>query len=400
MTMVEGSASPSTDQARYFNNIDILRGVAVLMVLWYHVPFIFRTPQGFPQEILIGTFPKIFWAMSIGGWIGVDLFFVVSGFLITSVLLRSQRMGSPLAVFWYHRALRILPLALLYLLVLGFNSFLGDPLEILRSFDGWWAYVFYIGNLHIAFHGWQPLAVMILWSLAVEQQFYLFWPVLVYRLERRKLLLLSAAVIAISPFARGIAYFFWDYPAVYVLTCCRLDGLASGVMLALLFNEEAAKDRTIALCGKFVPLAVAIISLTFIAPFSPSFPYTRPLPFTLLGYTWIAVSFAIIVGASFGVQLQRVPRALATMLSFIGKRCYGFYLWHVLVAAIVMKCLKLWSLQVGFYGEVSLWLAFLSVAAAISWSFFERPLLALKYVVPIPFYSGRVTDSRSMSLRV
>jgi peptidoglycan/LPS O-acetylase OafA/YrhL len=115
----------------------------------------------------------VFGGMSLGGWIGVDLFFVISGFLITSILIRMRDGGGSSWVFWGRRGLRILPLALLYLLVLFVLTLLGDLLKLLPHFEGWAWYALYLGNIHIAMYGWQPLAVMILWSLAIEEQFYL-----------------------------------------------------------------------------------------------------------------------------------------------------------------------------------------------------------------------------------
>src|SRR5574341_2060918 len=110
--------SAGNSAIEYLPSIDGLRGIAILLVVWYHAPFLFSDSSGFPQEILQGTFQRIFWGMSLAGWIGVDLFFVVSGFLITSILLRSREAGSSLQVFWCRRGLRILPLSVLYLSIL------------------------------------------------------------------------------------------------------------------------------------------------------------------------------------------------------------------------------------------------------------------------------------------
>ena len=379
----EPSGHPVGNSAiEYWPTIDGLRGIAILLVAWYHAPFLFRDSTGFPQEIFQGILQRIFWGMSTAGWVGVDLFFVVSGFLITSILLRSQEAKRSLQVFWYRRGLRILPLAVLYLVVLKLNTAFGDPLGILQDFDGWLAYLFYFGNVHIALNGWQPIVVMILWSLAVEEQFYVFWPVLVHYLSRRKLFLLSLSVIALSPLARSLVYPASGYPAVYVLTICHLDALASGAVLALLLSNQSWKPHTISSCRKLAPFASVVLLTTFLVPFSPSFPHTRPLMFTLFGYTWIAIALAIMVGA--GIECQGWTRSLLSnsALMFIGKRCYGFYLWHALVAGVAKKLVDTLSLDIGFYGQLSLWLVGLLVVATVSWSFFERPILNLRRLVP------------------
>ncbi|WP_447601705.1 acyltransferase family protein [Nitrospira sp. Nam80] len=362
--------------------IDGLRGVAILLVAWYHAPFLFRDNNGFPQEISQSIVQKVFWGMSTAGWIGVDLFFVISGFLITSILIRGRATKGSLRVFWYRRALRILPLAVLYLSVLKLNVTLGDPLGMLSSFDAWPAYLFYMGNFHIAINGWQPVVVMILWSLAVEEQFYMVWPFLVHHVGSKKLILTCLIILALSPIARAIVYWTLDYPAVYVLTVCRLDGLAVGTVLALLVRAERWRIQTLASCRKFVPLALLSAFTVLLGPFSPSFPQTRPLLFTLFGYTWIAISFGLLVGAS--LQCTGWVQSLlgGRVLMFVGKRCYGFYLWHALVAAMVKKVVDSLQLDVGLYGLLCLWVIGLIVVTTASWCFFEKPILSLKRLVP------------------
>ena len=143
------------------------------MVLCYHAPFLFRDLPEFSGQQTPWAMLGVLGRMSLGGWIGVDLFFVISGFLITSILIRLRDVGGTSWVFWGRRGLRILPLAMLYLLVLFVLTWLGDPLKLLPHFEGWAWYAFYLGNIHIAIYGWQPLDVMILWSLAIEEQFYL-----------------------------------------------------------------------------------------------------------------------------------------------------------------------------------------------------------------------------------
>ena len=380
------SGHPAVNSAiEYMPSIDGMRGIAILLVAWYHAPFLFRDSTGFPQEIFQGSFQRIFWGMSTAGWVGVDLFFVVSGFLITSILLRNREALGSLQIFWYRRGLRILPLAVLYLSILQLNTALHDPLGVLTHFDGWVAYLLDVGNVHIALNGWQPVVVMILWSLAVEEQFYIFWPILVHYLNRRTLFLLSFTIIVLSPLARGLVYPAYGYPASYVLTFCRLDGLASGAVLSLLFNNQLWKAQAILSCRKLVPLASIVLLMTFLVPYSPSFPHTRPLMFTLFGYTWIGIALAILVGA--GLRCEGWVQSLlsSNALRFIGKRCYGFYLWHALVAGVAKKLVDTLSLDIGFYGQLSLWLVGLLVVAIMSWTFFERPILNLKRLVPYTF---------------
>ena len=363
----------------YMPGVDGLRGIAILLVLWYHAPFLFRQLPEFSAQASPWTMGA-FWRMSLGGWIGVDLFFVISGFLITLILIRVREEVSSSLVFWGRRALRILPLAVLYLVVLFALIRLGDPLEMLPRFDGWAWYAFYLGNVHIAMYGWQPLAIMILWSLAIEEQFYLVWPLVVRMCSPRQVLWWSIGFIAMAPFIRALTLSVADYPATYVFTFCRLDALAAGAVIAVLYSSRDWREQMIASCKKLAAPALAVIMITLLVPFSPSLPQTRPWLFSVFGYSWLAVSFAILLAASLGAQGPIKILLTSRILKFLGRRCYGLYLWHVLAAGLIIAALQQW--QIGFYAHVLLWLATLLMMASGSWLVFEQPILRLKRFFP------------------
>ena len=364
----------------YMPTVDGLRGIAILLVLWYHAPFLFRDLPEFsaqqPPWAMLGVIGR----MSLGGWIGVDLFFVISGFLITSILIRLRAGGGSPWAFWGRRGLRILPLAMLYLLALFVLEGLGDPLKMLPHFEGWAWYVFYLGNIHIAIYGWQPLAVMILWSLAIEEQFYLVWPLLVRACTTRQVLWWSVGMIVVTPLIRAVTLSTADYPATYVFTLCRLDALAAGAVVAVIFGNHKWQTEASRLCKRLAPFASVVMLMTFLVPFSPSLPETRPWFFSVFGYSWLAVSFAILLGASLNADGLLGALLKSPFLTFLGKRCYGLYLWHVLVAGVVTVGLQ--SLQVGLIAHALLWLAALLIVASGSWLFFEEPILRLKQFVP------------------
>ena len=364
----------------YLPAVDGLRGIAILLVLWYHAPFLFRqlpefSSQGAPWAVL-----GLFWRMSLGGWIGVDLFFVVSGFLITLILIRVRDWAGSSWVFWGRRALRILPLAVLYLVVLFVFARLGDPLKMLPRFEAWAWYAFYLGNIHIAVYGWQPLAVMILWSLAIEEQFYLFWPLLVRMCNARQVVLWSIGFIVMAPLVRALTLMAADYPATYVFTFCRLDALAAGAVVAVLFSSKDWQQQVVGLGRRLAGPALALIMITLLVPFSPSLPQTRPWLFSVFGYSWLAISFAVLLAAS--LDARGVIKVVLTspMLTFLGRRCYALYLWHVVVSGLVIGAVQQW--QVGFYAHTFLWLVTLLIIASGSWLLFEKPILGLKRFLP------------------
>jgi peptidoglycan/LPS O-acetylase OafA/YrhL len=240
-------------------------------------------------------------------------------------------------------------------------------------------YFLYLGNADIAAHGAQPLPLMILWSLAVEEQFYLFWPLLVRRTTPVQLLRVCVFLTLAAPIARGVVA---NYPAAYVLTICRVDSLAVGAGLAVLLSQAATRAATLHACRRLVPIALVVLLTVLALPLGPSFPQTRPAWFTLLGYLAVAFAFAALVGAS--IDGGRPWRLLLTAppLLYIGKRCYGFYVWQCLVGMAIAR-LTPRSLQTDYRLLTALgWLAATAAVAAISWSLLERPALRLKRFFP------------------
>ena len=366
----------------YMPAVDGLRGIAILLVLWSHAPFLFRQlPQFSNQQTpwMLGPF----WRMSLGGWIGVDLFFVVSGFLITCILLRLKDAGGSLLAFWGRRGLRILPLALLYLAVLS---------VVLPDFEAWPWYAFYLGNFHIALHGWQPTAIMLLWSLAIEEQFYLVWPFLVRICKARYILWCSIGVIVTAPFMRAVTLWWADYPATYVLTFCRLDGLAAGAIVALLYASRESRERLFTLCRRLTAPALAVIMITLLVPFSPSLPEARPWWFSVFGYSGIAVSFGVLLVSSLDARGSIKMLLTSRMLTHLGRRCYGLYLWHAVTAGMAVSAMQQW--RIGFYAHIIVWLAMLLIMVRGSWLLFEEPILMLKRFLP---YSEGRSDAAEVS---
>ena len=364
----------------YLPTLDGLRGVAILLVLWYHTPFLFQHLPEFGESQSAWSKLGFVGAMSLGGWIGVDLFFVISGFLITSILIQVKGEASSLFVFWGRRALRIFPLAGMYLLVLFSLTLLDDPLRMMPGFDGWSWYVFYLGNIHITIYGWQPLALMILWSLAIEEQFYVVWPLLVRMVSATRLIWWIIGLMLFVPLVRAVMASTTDYPATYVFTLCRIDALAAGALMSVLLSSHEWRQKTLRVSEQLVLPALGLIVLTLLVPFSPSLPQTRPWFFSVFGYSLLAASFAVCLAASLNARRLWYRALTSPFLTFVGRRCYGLYVWHVLVASMITAALR--PFQIGFYGHVMLWLIALLVVACGSWVLLEEPMLRLKYLMP------------------
>ena len=186
--------------------------------------------------------------------------------------------------------------------------------------------------------------------------------------------------MVMAPVIRAVTLSAADYPATYVFTLCRLDSLAAGAVVAVIFGNHMWQAEAARLCKRFAPYALVVMLMTLLIPFSPSLPETRPWFFSVFGYSWLAMSFAVLLGASLDVRGPISAVLTSPLLTFLGKRCYGLYLWHVLVAGFVTRGLH--SLQVGFIAHALLWLGVLVIVASVSWLLFEEPILRFKRFLP------------------
>ena len=301
--------------------LDSIRGLAILGVLFVH-GFYYVTGTSFFSSPIARA---VIYA-SMPGRMGVNLFFVLSGFLITGILIDSRNEPNYYQRFYVRRALRILPV---YYLLLG-------VLLLIRTSD--WPFVAfsaaYLSNLAPLFG--VPLAYSVLWSLAVEEHFYLFWPAFVRRLSLNLLAICAATVVLLSPLVRLVNFYFANHDpaqhfAANFYTWNSLDGLASGALVAILLRTFKFGRR------QLWKLAIASMA-TGIAVFALGSPFgisTRDGAFgaALQATPWnfafagLLIVF-LLVGTSERQRLVNRP-----VLQFFGEISYGLYLWHMLVFA-------------------------------------------------------------------
>jgi peptidoglycan/LPS O-acetylase OafA/YrhL len=282
------------------------------MVLWHHAPLLLRAPAS--------LFASTFWRMSATGWMGVDLFFVLSGFLITGILLRSRGAPHQLRRFWARRALRIFPVAVVYLGVVYFTARVFGFPPLLAHFNRWTPFVFYFGNIDIALHGWVDSSLAILWSLAIEEHFYALWPLAARWLTPRRLGALCVAIALAGP---AIRWFTWPRLgpiAVYVSTWCRIDNLAIGGALAVGFHEAGLRERVVRACRWLAIPSLAVIALALAEPFGMLYPAHNPRWFAIFGYSAIALSFAVLVGLAADPAPAARPVLNNPVLRYIGRK--------------------------------------------------------------------------------
>jgi peptidoglycan/LPS O-acetylase OafA/YrhL len=210
--------------------LDGLRAIAIIAVVAWHYLGIGDGPASTP------------WRVFIVGRSGVDLFFVLSGYLITSILLANSGSGHYFKTFYGRRSLRILPIYFLMVTVyLAGQNIHGDAARYLFSGSvPWWSYVIGLQNIWMAAeqtYGAYWFAGT--WSLAIEEQFYLFFPLIVYWVPRRVLPWLLVALLVLCPIGRIMAYSLGDRFGYYVLMPLRADIMAIGSLIAWLEFSEA-----------------------------------------------------------------------------------------------------------------------------------------------------------------
>jgi peptidoglycan/LPS O-acetylase OafA/YrhL len=341
--------------------LDGIRGLAIALVFLYHCSTI-------QHDLFFACYP---------GWAGVDLFFVLSGLLITGLLLDAK--GSPRYYrdFVVRRGLRIFPLyyATLAVLFIGIALVNSGNLKSLLPVQGYfWAY---IPNLLFAFDGWPAPTMMLnhFWSLGVEEQFYLLWPLPVMLLGHRKLAWLCVAGILLSIALRAVHPVM---PFAYVFTAARLDGLLLGALVAIgarYAPGQLAELRPWALGCGLLGIAAVLVRERSLDMATPTM--------MVIGYTAIGLLFAWLVSGTF-VE-DRTGDRLRTWLSVqllrtLGRYAYGLYvfhnvLWWSLHLALVRKLAGVPG------GALIAYLVFLVVLAALvvgSYHLYEKRFLALK----------------------
>ncbi len=352
-----------------YRGLDGLRALAVLLVMAFHL---------LPGPVA-------------GGYLGVDVFFVISGFLITGLLLRERDATGRihLGSFWGRRARRLLPaLALLLIaccaaaLALGGDRLLDLARQVLgaATFSSNWLS---IGAGSSYFADSAPELFRNLWSLAVEEQFYLLWPLVVLlvallpRTALRFWLLVGFAVA--SALAMALLYSpSVDPTRVYYGTDTHSFGLALGAALAVLTQSWPASPLSWSRAARFWAPALGWIAFAAVLVLSVGMPDATPLPYqgglalvSLLSA--VAIAGAITPGSSLGAALELRP------LRWIGDRSYGLYLWHWPVWVLLTDATATLT-GPALSGRAEAWIVGLVAgvvtfaAASLSYDFVEQPI--------------------------
>jgi peptidoglycan/LPS O-acetylase OafA/YrhL len=337
--------------SKRIRSLDGVRGLAILVVILHN-----QSDQ-FPTLHLQRVFAN--------GWMGVDLFFVLSGFLITGILLDSKNASAYLQDFYARRCLRIWPLyyALLLLMFVVVPIVRASEAHIVfeRS-SPWWSYPFFLQNFLVAVPTSAKGALGVTWSLAVEEQFYLVWPWVVRYSSRERLRGIALAVVCLSPALRFLLRH--DHVLIYSNVFCRLDGLMLGALLALAVRSESFD------ASKYLTSARVCFALALPLAFVSEIAGTRWLTFSLSA----VASSALVYVALFATQGWTRRMFTSRFMVFTGTISYGLYLLHKIPFDAVQ------ALHVAGPAWVMLPALLLAtyVIAWLSWNVLERPFLRLK----------------------
>ena len=343
--------------------LDGLRALAVTLVVVYHL------------------FPGVL----VGGFVGVDVFFVISGFLITGLLLREKEASGRIHLpgFWKRRARRLLPaLALLVVAATGTAFVIGGDVLVGLGKQVLGALTFSYNWLALAggssyFDDTTPELLRNLWSLAVEEQFYLLWPlvVLLLLLLRRRLRLVIVLGVAIASAVAMAVLFAADDPTrVYYGTDTHSFGLAIGAFLAIATTHWTQQVLAWSRASRFwLPLAglvgfAGLIAVAILLPDDAPLVYQGGLVVVAL-LSALAIMGAVVPGGFLGRALDLAP------FRWVGERSYGLYLWHWPVFILVTASVTLpvaEDLEGWMLGAISLTITVL--AAALSYRFVETPV--------------------------
>ncbi|MCU1266143.1 MAG: Acyltransferase 3 [Acidobacteria bacterium] len=296
----------------YRPELDGVRGVSILLVLGLHF-----TPRLLP-----------------GGYCGVEVFFVLSGFLITSLLLQEwERTGSiRLKDFYFRRALRLGPGLLFYLLLLGGYAFVFLNSErATEIYKGILWTLSYVSNWVIALEHGHPASVLaITWSLAVEEQFYLLWPPILVLLLKRKVsrpwitFIILFAIVVIVLHRTWLWHTGASFRRLYYATDTRADGLMLGCLIACLVSWKLIPRARLFELSLTTLALLAFLFLAYLVLMIDSELYLFRWMFTLASLSIATVLLSLVVWPdSIACFLLKFPP-----LVWVGRISYGLYLWH------------------------------------------------------------------------
>jgi len=342
---------------KYYKELDGLRGLAALTIFFFH--FLHG------REIK-GTLPAFAMKLISFGPTMANLFFVLSGFLITQILLAAKGSDNYFSRYYAKRVLRIFPLYYLVLLI----YFFGLPLLYHRPLPLWgmqWYNWVHLQNLPLTFK-WPHAGPKYLWSLAVEEHFYLLWPLLVFWCNKRQMIVCSTIFFSLALVSR-IVLVQYNYPVFY-FTLSTMDALSIGAIAGILnYHQDLPRYMMhIRIAAIATGIPAITLWLLYFGTMSNAFHTLMPVAINI----FYASALCIIVQSG---DSNPVKRLLTTrLLIFAGTISYGFFIFHPLCISFTHRLFH--NNNTGLQLTISLCMSI--IAATASYFLFERWFIGLK----------------------
>lgn len=331
------------------HTLDAIRGIAILQVVVWHYLVPSLNHHGTAFVLLLSASLNLTWT-------GVDLFFVLSGFLIGGILMDNRDASNMFVVFYARRVLRILPL---YIVTIALFQMVG-------SADSLWPYLTFTQNFVWAADGnWGPMWTGVTWSLAVEEQFYLILPLIIWCTRPRLLPVVALVLCGVAPVARCVCahWLYSSHYASYLLMPCRMDALFGGVWVAWFVRMKRSVNQTL-LYGVITVLGIGLLIMLGTGEQDLSgFMIT-------IGYTWIAAFYACILLLVAIRRRSLESGIIQHPLRLLGLGAYAIYLFHQPLLSVLTRIGLQWSLGTALAACATL------AASWISWRFIEQPCIA------------------------
>ena len=332
------------------HEIDGLRGIAILSVVVFHMMILHLEPS-----VEVDTTD----GLTLLAY-GVDLFFVVSGFLIGTILLRIES-PSGIGAFYIRRIVRIWPLY--YLLLFVVYSALPD--KSLFADAPYWSFIFFVFNF------WESMGLGInqllgpLWSVAIEEQFYMIGPLLFSTLGRKQIAFFLLACLFLSPLLRLVLLFNTDID-LWRFTPARIDGICAGLLLSLFLSSAENVAFVVKHIKFFKYLMFSLLILLY--PFQVIF---SDVVWVSFGHSLVVLAFACVllvvqVQSSLG---QRVRLLNWGFLRYLGLRCYSIYLFHMFFGYLAI------AISDNVFVDLIIAWSLILLFAHFSWRYIEAPFL-------------------------
>lgn len=379
MTQLHTSLDQHIHVRGHMPALDGLRGLAVIMVMLYHFSI-----TGIKPDNLLET---VYYGAVFTGWMGVDLFFVLSGFLISGILLDTRDTANYFRVFYARRFVRIFPLYYGFLAIVIFVLPLFPlPVSVVQELDTVrqgqvWLWL-YISNVHTFLHG-EKVAPGFghFWSLAVEEHFYMVWPLVIWACPRGMLMRVCVILFLSSGVIRWLLLLGgWSDYVVHTFTLARLDQLAAGAWVACLLRGSLDHATVLRWCPGVLAASAMAAAVFILTPLGKQ-DFGMVLTHSILSATFCSL---LLLAASSTPSSSRLGRLFHhPALRHLGTISYGLYVFHVPLRGLI---LRLVPKPIPILGTELLWQAgfiliafFVSLACAeLSWHLYEKHWLKLK----------------------